>query len=391
MNILNDIITYVRRIVKTPSNSSLSNDLIIDYINRFWVMDLCARMQHFDLKKTYQFLTTPGIDKYNMPMYNFQTEGETDPQIVSFYPVYQGFMAPARINGINVPFYTQDGSFYNLYPNYLQQQVQAGTGDGTEGPYPLQLPFFPAIPGHVDMQGIVATGNNQDPILDSLFNDIVPVTSVTYGVIISAVGENGQNIMVADSGQFLDNNTDSNLYGMLMEVGKPPLGNLALGDGINPNVYNTNLNTVNYNTGAINVMFNDGIPDGTPIMVQSYSYQQGLPRAILFYNNVLTLRSPPDKQYLVELEAYMTPAVYLASEEAVPFAYMAEYIARGAARKILSDTGDIEQFQFYEPLFIEQEQLVWKRSQRQFTSTRTETIYSNIWQQANYNNSLTGM
>ena len=55
---------------------------------------------------------------------------------------------------------------------------------------------------------------------------------------------------------------------------------------------------------------------------------------------------------------------------------MAEYIARGAARKLLSDNGDIEQFQFYEPLFREQESLVWKRSQRQFTATRTETIYS---------------
>ncbi len=43
---------------------------------------------------------------------------------------------------------------------------------------------------------------------------------------------------------------------------------------------------------------------------------------------------------------------------------------------MLSDTGDWEQFQAYEPLFIEQESLVWKRSQRQWTSTRTETIYS---------------
>ena len=50
--------------------------------------------------------------------------------------------------------------------------------------------------------------------------------------------------------------------------------------------------------------------------------------------------------------------------------------ARRFARKILSDTGDIEQFQFYEPLFKEQELLVWKRSQRQFTATRTQTIYS---------------
>ena len=66
----------------------------------------------------------------------------------------------------------------------------------------------------------------------------------------------------------------------------------------------------------------------------------------------------------------------MSTENAIQFAYMSEYIARGAARKILSDTGDIEQFQFYEPLFEEQELLVWKRSQRQWTSTRTQTIYS---------------
>jgi hypothetical protein len=35
----------------------------------------------------------------------------------------------------------------------------------------------------------------------------------------------------------------------------------------------------------------------------------------------------------------------------LPFAYMSEYIARGAARKILADTGDIELFAFYVPLF----------------------------------------
>jgi hypothetical protein len=96
----------------------------------------------------------------------------------------------------------------------------------------------------------------------------------------------------------------------------------------------------------------------------------------LYYNNTLTLRSIPDVQYLVELDAYLSPAAFLNTASAIPFGYMAEYIARGAARKILSDTGDVEQFQFYEPLFIEQERLVWKRSQRQWTATRTQTIYS---------------
>ena len=75
--------------------------------------------------------------------------------------------------------------------------------------------------------------------------------------------------------------------------------------------------------------------------------------------------------------------------QAIPFGYMAEYIARGAARKILSDTGDTEQFMFYEPLFREQELLVWKRSQRQWTANRTETIYSQgIGQGLNGSNNL---
>jgi hypothetical protein len=76
------------------------------------------------------------------------------------------------------------------------------------------------------------------------------------------------------------------------------------------------------------------------------------------------------------LDAYLSPAAFFSQGQAIPFAYMAEYIARGAARKILSDTGDVEQFMFYEPLFREQEMLVWKRSQRQWTNNRTETIYS---------------
>jgi hypothetical protein len=74
--------------------------------------------------------------------------------------------------------------------------------------------------------------------------------------------------------------------------------------------------------------------------------------------------------------AYLSPAAFMNSNTMIQFAYMCEYIARGAARKILSDTGDQEQLMFYEPLFREQETLVWKRSQRIFTSTRTETIFS---------------
>lgn len=467
MNLLQDIITYIRRIIKSPSDAVISDNLIIDYINRFWLMDVDARVQLFDLRTKYQFQTTPGIDQYNMPLYSIQTEPGA--QTIASFPVYQGFMAPARVRGVNVPFYTTRSDFTNIWPNIVQNLGQITLGNGTAGPYTIQIPIGTGpqsnnipplnnnflIPGHVDMTGVLKANTIvQDPIYGTTLNLKVPTTSVYSAVYFTATGANGQNIVAQDSGQFLSNNTDGDIYGLLMAPGQAPYGNFALPNGYfesdsitgitqatqavitannnfqpnqtvqinsvsgmteingmtvtvvlsSPTNFTISLNTtgftpyiaggtassqtnvINYNTGiATNVFFPAAIPNNYPINVQCYFIQPGLPRAILYYNNIITLRAPPNTQYLVELDAYLTPAAFLNSGDAIPFGYMSEYIARGAARKILSDTGDTEQFMFYEPLFKEQETLVWKRSQRQFTSTRTQTIYS-MGQNMNGNN-----
>lgn len=402
MNLLSDVITYVRRIIKSPSDAVISDNLIIDYINRFWLMDVDARIQLFDLKTKYSFQTTPGVDRYNMPLYDIQIQpgptGQQMPDIASF-PVYQGFSGPAYVNGVPVSFQTQKQAFFNMFPNVTQYNQVVGVGDGGTT-YTLQVPFLsPNLPnpnnppfngmlrGHIDITGIGATGFNIDPPLADTALAVtqipaVPVTSVDAAVYIGTQGTTGENVIVTDSGQFLDTNIN---YGLLMNPGKAPNGNTVCGS------YSTTSNTVNYLTGEINVTFPVAIPAGNNINVQCYFFASGLPRAILYYNNVLTLRVPPAFQYLVELDAYLSPAAFLSSGTAVPFGYMAEYIARGAARKILSDTGDVEQFMFYEPLFREQEQLVWKRSQRQFTSTRTQTIYSQGMNGGFGNNNLGSM
>lgn len=458
MNLLSDIITYIRRIIKSPSNSVISDNLIIDYINRFWMMDVDARMQLFDLKTKYQFQTTPGVDQYNMPLYDVQTEGG---QTVGSYPVYQGFLGPAYINGVQVFFQTQKSTFFNSYPNVAQYLQAVITGDGTAGPYIFNLPILPTstpinppingiLRGHVDITGIIATGSNIDPFFGSTLSNTggvvnIPSTSIYPAVYITSLDENGNNVIVQDSGQFLQiNGINYQNVGLLMEPGTAPFGYSALPTGytsafaitgatqatqavltststflvgqqiqifgvvgmteLNGNTYTvvavtpttvtinvdstgftpyvsggtatSTQNVINYLTGEVTVIFPTAIPQGGNINVQCYFFQSGLPRSILYYNNTLTLRSPPAMQYLVELDAYLSPSAFLNTASAIPFGYMAEYIARGAARKILSDTGDIEQFQFYEPLFREQELLVWKRSQRQWTANRTETIYS---------------
>ena len=394
MNLLSDIITYIRRIIKSPSDTVITNDLIIDYINRFWIMEVDARVQLFDLKTTYRFQTIPGIDQYNMPLYSVQTQPGS--QTIGPFPVYQGFLPYASVNGIQVPFYTSKQDFWNLWPNYVQTLTNVATGTGEiKTTYQIQLPYFPAIPGHVDMTGIISYYNRTNQLADPIFVpnsttaieaiQSIPTTSIYSGVYFTATGESGNNIVVADTGIFLNDQNGGDLYGILMSPGRAPFGNLELQGG-----YTTSINTVNYNTGLANINFPEAIPEGTPINVQCYFYNQGLPRGILYYNNVLWIRPPPNISYLVELDAYLSPAAFLNTTDAIPFAYMAEYIARGAARKILSDTGDIEQFNFYEPLFKEQETLVWKRSQRIFTSTRTATLFSGTQSQNLQNSSGTG-
>jgi len=464
MNMLSDVITYVRRIIKSPSNAVITDALIIDYINRFWIMDVDARMQLFDLKTTYQFQTQPAVDKYNMPLYSIQSETPNNPgsQDIAMYPVYQGFLSPAYINGVEIFFETQEHEFYRKWPKWVQNNRIVGIGNGTPGPYFLKLPVLPEfyfhhtpplqgiLRGHIDIAGIISTGFNQDPpligstqLLNNNFIQPMNTTSVHSQFYLTSTDNTGANVIVADSGQFLQQ--DVNL-GILMQPGNAPFGNLPLPGGyansftitgisapgnptvltatttfftgqiviingvvgmtqLNNNKYKilavtsttvtidvdstdfdtyvsggtvfTIQNVVNYLTGFVDqVFFPSAIPLGQNIHAQYLYFQTGLPRAMLYYNNTITLRSPPDRQYLVEIEAYLTPAAFFSTSQALPFAYMAEYIARGAARKILSDTGDVEQFQFYEPLFREQENLVWKRSQRQWTATRTQTIYS---------------
>lgn len=392
MNLLSDIITYVRRIVKSPSNSQITDKLIIDYINRFWIIDVDARMQLFDLKTDYTFQTIPGICTYNIPLYNTQQSDSQD--LISAYPVYQGFSSPSYVNGIQVPFYTQESAFWNTWPNYTQALNNSVIGDGTAGPYTVSLSQMPAIPGYLDITGVIGLENS--PLVDPIFTNTFPATlnvpdiawsSMHPGVFFTATDATGNNMTVQDTGLFLSGGTNSELSGLLVTQSTNALGYNS------PNAYSyqyyptytSTLNVVNYTTGVAYVTFPNPVPAGSAINVESLFFQQGLPRGILFQNNCLQIRPPPDISYTIQLSAYLSPAAFLASGQAIQFAYMAEYLARGAARKILSDTGDTEQFMFYEPLFKEQEALVWKRSQRQFTATRTGTIFSEQQGISNFN------
>src|SRR5690606_29102211 len=124
-------------------------------------------------------------------------------------------------------------TFFRAWPNWIQNQLVVGTGNGTRGPYRLQVPIIGGsgtqnppqqglVRGHVDMAGIIATGINQDPIYGNAPNLSIPVTSIDPAIWISTIDANGRNMVITDSGQFLDTNAN---YGLLIEPGPAPLGN----------------------------------------------------------------------------------------------------------------------------------------------------------------------
>lgn len=379
MDLLSDIITYFRRIVKAASPEVVTDGQILDYINRFWINDVDPSLQTFDLKTKYQFLTTPGVDKYNMPLYNVQGFFEF-PDYAS-YPMYQGFLSPLYVNGVQCAFYTEKHLFYAAFPDIVQTVTPIILSNSANIDFKMKIPGFPLnssteppvnaiLRGHVDIAGIAAMGEvfiNDPPLVNNM-NLNIKSTSVDAGVFISFTGSNNENQVYCDTGQFLS--VDQN-YGLL-----------AINFNNGPNAlqptgsFSTVRNTINYLNGELNLRLLNAIPDENQFKIQYKYFQTGMPRAVLFYNNTLVFRSVPDTRYLVEVDAYLSPSAFFRSTDTFSYGYMSEYIARGAARKYLSDTGDVEQLNFYEPFFKEQELMVWKRSQRQWTATRTQTLYS---------------
>ncbi len=328
-SIFTDIETWVRRIVKTSSDQSVTSDTIRNYFNRFYLYHVPERVQLFELKRRYTFSTYPNINYYTFPPRTDQNIPEID------YPIIR---PPVYCDGIEIGYFPNDFSFYRNFPEQVFNNTQI-SGDGTDGPYSLTLSYHPIQRTYHDVQGY--------------FNP---------ALVISALSTSGDTVFLIDGGDGFLYATTNQYQGFEFD---------AMGD-----ISNTQLGTVDYLTGDLEFSFSANIVDGTPIYFQCLPYSPGRPIAMLFVNNYLKLYPVPDKCYKMDIDSQITPTQFATSDASVPFAYMSEYFARGTARLMLSDSGDEEQLAFYEPLFLEQELFVLRRTSRQSQVTRTPTIFS---------------
>jgi len=329
--------TKVRRLTGRPSPQQITDAQIDDYVNTFYQYDFPEHLRVFSNNGTFEFMTIPNVDQYNMlsptpatPSFN-ELIVDFDGAPSQAQDVYYNLQPPAYINGYQ-SFYCQSREqFFRTYPA-LGDIDTSLSGNGTPGPYAITLPNVPMLQNSVTV-GTVDDTNSAIRVVDN------PQTRSTGTWLIS-------------------NSTTA------------PVG------------------SIDYLSGAVSITFANNIPSGTEITFTFTPYQPNRPQAVLFYDNIITLRPVPDKVYPVKFNAFLTPAALLSSTQDPLIKQWWQYLAYGASKKIFEDSQDPEGIDQITRAFKEQENLVLHRHIVQQTNERTATIYTEMtdFPYGNFNN-----
>jgi len=334
---LSAIRTKVRRLTGRPSSQQITNAQIDEYINTFYQYDFPEHLRVFSNKGNFVFMTEANVDTYNMLSANPSSPDYND-LIVQFdgeprqaQDLYYNLQPPCYIAGYQ-SFYSQNQEqFFRTYPALADINTSL-SGNGTPGPYTITLP--------------------NTPILQN---------SVTVG----AVDNTDSTIKVVDDPQ-----------------------NRSTGNWVISNSTTPVTGSINYLNGQVSITFSNSIPVGNEITFTFTPYEPNRPQAVLFYDNVITLRPVPDKPYPVKIEAFLTPSAFVNSTQEPLVKQWWQYIAYGAAKKIFEDSQDPEGINQLIRGFKEQENLVLHRHIVQQTNERTATIYTEMtaYPFGNFNN-----
>lgn len=224
-------------------------------------------------------------------------------------------------DALPMKFYQDPNAFANVY-NTNRTNATAAYGDGTKGIYEGTLTNVPLISGYSDAFGILH--------------------SQVYFKTTAAIGT---PITLYDNG----------------------VGGLE-GDGTG---------SINYATGAYTLLFDSDVLEGAPIYVNSTYYAQGRPFSVLFFQNTFTLRSVPDRPYLISCNTYLVPSYFTSVTQEIPIAQYFDIMARGTALRIATTLKDEYQVRFLKGMYDESMVDVQNITTRQRGNQRPSTQFYN--------------
>lgn len=314
---LGQIQTKVRRLTRSPSVAQITDVQLNDYINTFVLYDMPEHVRVDFLRTNLTFWTMPYVGEYTD-----NTIDATNP-LFNLKNRYISFHTPVYIAGNQVLYSQSRQEFFNLYPQPAQI-AQIAQGDGITAVYAGTLTNVPI------MQNNVTFSSRDVNNIGLVLRDVPNLTA-------------GGNMATT---------------GLLFYPNDPaPQG------------------TINYVTGAYLATFPNPPAAGVAVNAQTVAYVPTLPQSLLFYRDTFHVRPIPDQPYEVKLEAYIRPTELLAADQISELAEWWQYIAYGAAKKILEDRLDNESVQQIMPQFKEQELLIGRRTIMQQSNERTSTIF----------------
>ena len=104
------------------------------------------------------------------------------------------------------------------------------------------------------------------------------------------------------------------------------------------------------------------------IWPETQTYQPQRPTAVLYYNNELTFRGPPDIDYLIKLAVYQVE--FQITNEGLNQDYLYRYICYGTALDIFSDFGEMDRWSEIFPAYKRYRALVYSRTYCQYQNQR---------------------
>lgn len=104
-----------------------------------------------------------------------------------------------------------------------------------------------------------------------------------------------------------------------------------------------------------------------------------MPTSVLYYNNQLTFRGPPDQTYNIRIAAYKIDYSFAGGTNTntgsiladAPEAYLKRYLAYGASLNIFTDAGEIDRYNEIFPVYRRHRAQVLARTWNQLQSQRT--------------------
>ncbi len=194
---------------------------------------------------------------------------------------------PSYAGGFQMIYYQSSEEFYRVWPsiNFLQQ---FSSGDNSPGPYTGVLSNVPFLKSTTTANG-----------------------SKTLNILISTLDANGNSMTAHDdgNGSLIDEATEATI------------------------------GTINYTTGAIEVIFSQNVQAESAINAQTVPYVAARPTDVLFFNNQFVVRPVPDIAYQIQIVAYRSPAAFISSNpnQQPELKQWWQLLAYGADLKIFAD------------------------------------------------------